>query len=60
MKTRDVKLLIGYKVIVFDGSEEIYDKVMFGVHAPDALKMLGAEATHEELRILGAFQYVYR
>jgi cyclopropane-fatty-acyl-phospholipid synthase len=60
MKTRDVKLLVGYKVIAFDGSEEIYDKVMFGVHAPDTLKMLGAEATHEELRILGAFQYVYK
>jgi cyclopropane-fatty-acyl-phospholipid synthase len=60
MKTRDVKLLIVYKVIAFDGSKEIYDKVMFDVHAPDALKMLEAEATHEELRILGAFQYVYR
>ncbi|GJN04020.1 hypothetical protein PR202_ga21527 [Eleusine coracana subsp. coracana] len=49
----------GYRVIAFDGSEEIYDRVVFGVHAPDALKLLGAEATHEELRILGAFQYVY-
>ncbi|TVU05041.1 hypothetical protein EJB05_48189 [Eragrostis curvula] len=49
----------GYRVTTFDGSEEIYDRVMFGVHAPDALKLLGAEATHEELRILGAFQYVY-
>jgi cyclopropane-fatty-acyl-phospholipid synthase len=45
-------LLIDYKVIVFYGSVEIYDKVMFGVHAPDALKMLGAEAMHGELRIL--------
>jgi hypothetical protein len=48
-------LLIDYKVIVFYGSVEIYDKVMFGVHAPDALKMLGAEAMHGELRILGYF-----
>ncbi|XP_052188949.1 uncharacterized protein LOC127799195 isoform X2 [Diospyros lotus] len=29
------------------------------VHAPDALKMLGKQATHDEMRILGAFQYVY-
>ena len=50
----------GLKVTMFDGSEEMYDRVIFGVHAPDALKLLGAEATHEELRILGAFQYVYR
>jgi len=49
----------GLKVTTFDGSE-MYDRVIFGVHAPDALKLLGAEATHEELRILGAFQYVYR
>ncbi|KAG2636066.1 hypothetical protein PVAP13_2NG420300 [Panicum virgatum] len=49
----------GLKVTTFDGSEEMYDRVIFGVHAPDALKLLGAEATHEELRILGAFQYVY-
>lgn len=45
---------------MFDGSEETYDRIIFGVHAPDALKILGAQATHEELRILGAFQYVYR
>ncbi|RLN35454.1 uncharacterized protein C2845_PM03G02580 [Panicum miliaceum] len=49
----------GLRVTMFDGSEETYDRVIFGVHAPDALKLLGAEATHEELRILGAFQYVY-
>lgn len=29
------------------------------VHAPDALKILG-QATYDEQRILGAFQYVYR
>uniref|UniRef100_A0A0A8YSL3 Amine oxidase domain-containing protein n=1 Tax=Arundo donax TaxID=35708 RepID=A0A0A8YSL3_ARUDO len=49
----------GYRVITYDDSEETYDRAIFGVHAPDALKLLGAEATHEELRILGAFQYVY-
>ncbi|KAF8655178.1 hypothetical protein HU200_061319 [Digitaria exilis] len=37
----------------------MYDRIIFGLHAPDALKVLGAEATHEELRILGAFQYIY-
>ena len=50
----------GYRVVELDGSEETYDKIIFGAHAPDALRMLGYEATHEELRILGAFQYVYR
>ena len=50
----------GYRVQEEDGSEEIYDKVILGIHAPAALKVLGAEATHEELRILGAFQYVCR
>lgn len=53
-------LAAGYRVLEVDGSEEMHDRIIFGVHAPDALKILGAEATHEELRILGAFQYVYR
>ena len=30
------------------------------VPAPDAIKILGKEATHDEIRILGAFQYIYR
>ncbi|KAF8698874.1 hypothetical protein HU200_035135 [Digitaria exilis] len=46
-----------YKVLEIDGSEEMYDQIIFSVHAPDALKVLGAEATRDELRILGAFQY---
>uniref|UniRef100_A0A8R7P9E2 Amine oxidase domain-containing protein n=1 Tax=Triticum urartu TaxID=4572 RepID=A0A8R7P9E2_TRIUA len=49
----------GYKVLEVSGSEEVYDKIIFGAHAPDVLRMLGDEATHEELRILGAFQYVH-
>ncbi|KAL0456950.1 UNVERIFIED_CONTAM: putative fatty acid methyltransferase [Sesamum latifolium] len=40
-----------------DGSEEVYDGCIIATHAPDALKMLGKHATHDELRILGAFQY---
>uniref|UniRef100_A0A0D9XYC6 Amine oxidase domain-containing protein n=1 Tax=Leersia perrieri TaxID=77586 RepID=A0A0D9XYC6_9ORYZ len=47
----------GYRVLEADGSEEIYDRIIVAIHAPDALKLLGAEATHEESRILGAFQY---
>ncbi|KAJ1288402.1 hypothetical protein BS78_02G086800 [Paspalum vaginatum] len=47
----------GYRILETGGSEEMYDRIIFGVHAPDALKVLGDEATHEELRILGAFQY---
>jgi cyclopropane-fatty-acyl-phospholipid synthase len=50
----------GYKVLEFDGSEEMYDQIIFSVHAPDALKVLGTEATHDELRILGAFHYTTR
>ncbi|VAH54016.1 unnamed protein product [Triticum turgidum subsp. durum] len=50
----------GYRVLENDGSEETFDSVILGVHAPNALKVLGAEATHQELRILGACQYVQR
>ncbi|XP_044968572.1 uncharacterized protein LOC123428430 isoform X1 [Hordeum vulgare subsp. vulgare] len=50
----------GYRVLENDGSEETYDSVIFGVHAPNALKVLGAEATHDELRILGACRHVQR
>ncbi|KAL6571395.1 hypothetical protein OROHE_003038 [Orobanche hederae] len=42
-----------------DGSEDIYDECIIAAHAPDALKMLGKQATCDELRILGAFQYAY-
>ncbi|KAM0832325.1 hypothetical protein ACQ4PT_065001 [Festuca glaucescens] len=50
----------GYRVLENDGSEETYDTVILGVHAPSSLKVLGAEATHYELKILGACQYVQR
>lgn len=53
-------LASGYRVLEVDSSEEMYDRIIVGIHAPDALKLLGAEATHEESRILGAFQYVSR
>uniref|UniRef100_A0ACD5Y406 Uncharacterized protein n=2 Tax=Avena sativa TaxID=4498 RepID=A0ACD5Y406_AVESA len=50
----------GYRVLENDGSEETFDSVILGVHAPNALKVLGAQATHYELKILGACQYVQR
>ncbi|VAH38565.1 unnamed protein product [Triticum turgidum subsp. durum] len=50
----------GYRVLENDGSEETYDSVILGIHAPNALKVLGAEATHDELKVLGACQYVQR
>ncbi|XP_057423923.1 uncharacterized protein LOC130717628 isoform X1 [Lotus japonicus] len=42
-----------------DGSEQLYDGCIMAVHAPDALRLLGDEATFDERRILGAFQYAY-
>ncbi|XP_006664478.1 uncharacterized protein LOC102701601 isoform X1 [Oryza brachyantha] len=49
----------GYRVLEVDGLEEMYDRIIVDTHATDALKLLGTEATHEELRILGAFRYAY-
>ena len=43
-----------------DGSNEEYSGCILGVHAPDALRLLGNQATPNERRVLGAFQYVYR
>ncbi|KAL0433242.1 UNVERIFIED_CONTAM: Sphingolipid C9-methyltransferase 1 [Sesamum latifolium] len=42
-----------------DGLEDTYDGCIIAAHAPDALNMLGQQATFDELRILGAFQYAY-
>ncbi|KAI5649663.1 hypothetical protein M9H77_35668 [Catharanthus roseus] len=42
-----------------DGSEETYNGCIVATHAPDTLNVLEDQATHDELRILGAFQYVY-
>ncbi|KAB1219321.1 Cyclopropane-fatty-acyl-phospholipid synthase [Morella rubra] len=49
----------GCTVICGDGSEETYNGCILAVHAPDALNILGDQATFDEMRILGAFQYVY-
>lgn len=53
-------LTVGYKLLEVDGSEDTYDQIIFGIHASEALKVLGAEATRDELRILGAFQHSNR
>ncbi|KAL2921273.1 Sphingolipid C9-methyltransferase, partial [Bienertia sinuspersici] len=44
-------------LVCSDGAEDAYDGCIIAVSAPDALQMLGKEATHDEMRILGAFQY---
>ncbi|URD74510.1 Mycolic acid cyclopropane synthetase [Musa troglodytarum] len=49
----------GCCVLAADHSEEIYDGCIISIHAPDALKLLGTQATYDESRILGAFHYVY-
>ncbi|KAK4732613.1 hypothetical protein R3W88_025601 [Solanum pinnatisectum] len=49
----------GCNVACTDGSQEVYDRCIMAAHAPDTLRMLGEEATFDETRILGAFQYVY-
>ncbi|XP_042438219.1 uncharacterized protein LOC122023874 [Zingiber officinale] len=49
----------GCCVVGEDCSKDIYDGCIISTHAPDALKFLGEQATSEEARILGAFQYVY-
>ncbi|XP_042401973.1 uncharacterized protein LOC121991954 [Zingiber officinale] len=49
----------GCCVVGADCSKEMYDQCIISAHAPDALKLLGEQATFEEARILGAFQYVH-
>ncbi|XP_058094779.1 uncharacterized protein LOC131240519 isoform X2 [Magnolia sinica] len=48
----------GCCVLDANGSQETYDGCILAVHAPDALRILGGQTTHEERKILGAFQYV--
>ena len=55
-----VRVFAGCVVQCRGGSQEVYDGCIMAVHAPDALKILGDQATSDEQRILGAFQYVYR
>lgn len=43
-------------VIAYDGSEKIYDKVIFACHADQALNLL-ADKTNQEHALLGCFNY---
>ncbi|KAJ4722774.1 Cyclopropane-fatty-acyl-phospholipid synthase [Melia azedarach] len=49
----------GCTIVCGDGSQEFYNGCVLAVPAPDALRLLGDQATFDETRILGAFQYVY-
>ncbi|GKV19104.1 hypothetical protein SLEP1_g29401 [Rubroshorea leprosula] len=49
----------GCTLLCGDGSREMFTGCIMAIHAPDALRLLGNEATYNESRILGAFQYVY-
>lgn len=46
----------GVTLILSDGSESQYDKVVMAMHAPQALEML-QDATSKEVEILSAFPY---
>lgn len=54
------KALASCTVDFNDGAKEVFDGCIMAADAPNTLKMLGKEATGDETRILGAFQYVYR
>ncbi|XP_017633379.1 uncharacterized protein LOC108475911 isoform X1 [Gossypium arboreum] len=49
----------GCTVLCGDDSQELYQGCIMAVHAPDALRLLGNQATYDESTVLGAFQYVY-
>ncbi|KAH9764164.1 Amino oxidase domain-containing protein [Citrus sinensis] len=42
-----------------DDFQRVYDGCIMAVHAPDALRMLGNQATFEEKRVLGAFHDIF-
>ncbi|KAA3485372.1 tuberculostearic acid methyltransferase UfaA1-like [Gossypium australe] len=49
----------GCTVLCGNDSQELYQGCIMAVHAPDALRLLGNQATYDESAVLGAFQYVY-
>lgn len=53
-------ILAGCTVVCADGSQEYYNCCVMAIHCPDALRILGNQATFDETRILGAFRYIYR
>lgn len=52
VKREDDKVILVHE----NNIQSIYDKVIFAMHAPDALKLID-EPTIDELRILSAFEY---
>ncbi|XVE81901.1 hypothetical protein DITRI_Ditri15bG0103300 [Diplodiscus trichospermus] len=58
-KVREELQRRGCTVLCGDGSQESYKGCIIAVHALDALRLLGNQATYDESRLLGAFQYVY-
>ncbi|PPD86574.1 hypothetical protein GOBAR_DD05511 [Gossypium barbadense] len=50
----------GTTMVCGDGFQETYNGCIMAVDAPTALKLLGNQATFEETRVLGAFQYATR
>ncbi|OAY65032.1 hypothetical protein ACMD2_09772 [Ananas comosus] len=52
------EFLTGCHVLTIDHLDEIYDNCVICIHAPDAIKILGTQATYDEIRILSAFQFV--
>lgn len=55
-----LNILSGCNVSYGDDSQEMFDACIIATHAPDTLRILGSQATSEEVRVLGAFQYAYR
>jgi predicted NAD/FAD-binding protein len=51
------RLPSGVRLAATGGSWSSYDHVVFATHADDTLRLLGADATAAERRILGAFRY---
>ncbi|GKC44175.1 hypothetical protein Tco_1061897 [Tanacetum coccineum] len=49
----------GCLVMCEDGYEERYSGCIIAAHAPDTPRMLVKQATYDEQRILGSFNYVY-
>ncbi|KAJ0861944.1 putative cyclopropane-fatty-acyl-phospholipid synthase [Helianthus annuus] len=49
----------GWVISCEDGSQEKFSGCIIATHAPDALTLLGEQASYEEKTILGAFNYVY-
>ncbi|GAY46666.1 hypothetical protein CUMW_098820 [Citrus unshiu] len=46
-------------VVCGDGSREFYNSCVMALHAPDALKILGNQATFDETRTGGAFHDIF-